>query len=72
VYTARYWVSLAGERIHREEALELRALDRGLVGALAASLERRTAFDLSLNDGTLYLTIDGVVHAAALETHRLA
>ena len=67
----RYWASLAGARIHREEALELRAFDRGLVGALAAALERRTAFELSLNDGTLYLTLDGVVHAAALEVHRL-
>jgi len=48
---------LAGERIHRVEALELYAVDRGLVGGLAARLERRMAFNLSVHDRHLYLSI---------------
>src|SRR3954465_3443916 len=35
---------LAGERIHRADALELYAIDRELVAALAARLERRLSF----------------------------
>ena len=48
---------LAGERIHRAEALEVYAIDRGLIGELAARLERRMAFDLAVNDRDLYLSI---------------
>ncbi len=48
---------LAGERIHRADALELYAIDRGLVGALVARLERRMAFSLSVTDRELYLSI---------------
>ena len=48
---------LAGEAIHRAEALELFAIDRALVGALVARLERRVAFSLSVTDRELYLSI---------------
>ena len=48
---------LAGERIHRADALELYAIDRELVTALVARLERRVAFSLSVNDRELYLSI---------------
>jgi uncharacterized protein YaeQ len=63
--------NLSGERIHRAEALELYALDRALVGALAAKLERRMAFALSINERELYLsigddTLTGVVERCAL------
>jgi uncharacterized protein YaeQ len=67
--------SLAGERIHRVEALELYALDRALVAALAARLERRMAFALSINDRELYLsigtdTLTGVVRRCRVEEER--
>lgn len=48
---------LAGENIHHAEALELYAIDRALVGALVARLERRVAFSLSVTDRELYLSI---------------
>ena len=48
---------LAGERIHRAETLELYAIDRGLIAALAARLERRVAFSLSVTDRQLFLAI---------------
>ena len=48
---------LAGERIHRVEALELYAIDRRMIGALATRLERRMTFALSISDRELYLSI---------------
>ena len=68
----RYWESLAGERIHRAGSLELVALDRALVAALEARLERRMTFDLSVTDGVLYLTLDGELLTGTLTGHRLA
>ena len=50
---------VAGEKIHRAEALELYAIDRELIDALAKILERRMAFDLSVTGGHLYLSIGG-------------
>ena len=67
----RYWGSLAGERIHRPESLELYGLDRALVGAMVSRLERRMAFELSVTHGMLYLTIDHEMHSCALATYRL-
>lgn len=49
----------AGERIHRAEALELYALDRELVGALAKRLERRMKLEVSVSGGFLYVTAGG-------------
>ena len=61
VYThkdpAQFLKQLAGERIHNAGALELYALDRALVTALVARLERRVAFSLSVTDRELYLSI---------------
>ncbi len=54
---AQFLRSLSGARIHRVEALELYALDRPLVAALAARLERRMAFAVSINERELYLSI---------------
>jgi len=54
----RQW---AGERIYRAEALELYSIDRALVAAFVARLDRRMALTLSRTDGHLYVTIDDVV-----------
>jgi uncharacterized protein YaeQ len=48
---------LTGEKIHRPDELELYAVDRALVAALAARLERRVAFSVSITDRELYLSI---------------
>jgi len=48
---------LAGERIHRAEAIELYAIDRTLVSAVIARLDRRMAFALSVADRELNLSI---------------
>ena len=61
VYThkepAQFLKPLAGEKIHRANDLELYAIERGLVSALVARLERRVAFSLSIAEGELYLSI---------------
>jgi uncharacterized protein YaeQ len=61
VYThkdpAQFLKQLAGKTIHNAEALELYAIDRDLVAALVARLERRMAFSLSISDRELYLSI---------------
>jgi uncharacterized protein YaeQ len=49
---------LSGKRIHNAEALELYAIDRDLVRALVARLERRLAFSVSVHDRELYVSID--------------
>ena len=48
---------LAGEKIHRADSLELFAIDRELVSALVARLDRRVAFSVSVTDRELYLSI---------------
>ena len=48
---------LEGERIHRADALELYAIDRTLIGALTARLERRMAFSISITDRELYVSL---------------
>ena len=48
---------LEGERIHRGDALELYAIDRALIAALTARLERRMAFSISITDRELYISL---------------
>jgi uncharacterized protein YaeQ len=61
VYThknpTQFLKQIAGEKIHNAQALELYAIDRALVSALVAHLERRVAFSLSVTDRELYLSI---------------
>jgi uncharacterized protein YaeQ len=49
--------NLLGERIHRVQALEIYAVDRGLVGALAARLERRMDMSVAAGGGEFYVSI---------------
>ena len=58
---------LAGERIHRAEALEIHALDRELLAGLVARLERRMAFELSVTGRHLYVTVGGETIEGAVE-----
>ena len=48
---------LKGERIHRADAVELWAVDRGLVSQLAARLDRRMSLSLSVSDRELFVSI---------------
>jgi uncharacterized protein YaeQ len=61
VYTHKnpeqYLKQLAGEKIHRAGDLELYAVDRGLIAALVARLDRRVAFSVSINEREIYVSI---------------
>jgi uncharacterized protein YaeQ len=63
--------NLAGEKIHRAEALELYAIDRPFIAALAQRLERRMAFSLSINERELYLSIGADTLTGAVIRHPL-
>lgn len=62
---------LAGDRIHRADALELYGIDRELLAGLAAHLERRTKLDLAVTDRHLYATLGGATFSGAVERHAL-
>jgi uncharacterized protein YaeQ len=61
VYThkhpAQFVKQLAGRKIHNADALELYSLDRALISALVARLERRVAFSLAIADRELLVSI---------------
>ena len=48
---------LAGGKIHRVDAIEVYAIDRNLISALVARLDRRMAFGLSIADRELFISI---------------
>ncbi|PYR90400.1 MAG: hypothetical protein DMF84_21040 [Acidobacteria bacterium] len=50
--------ALQRERIHRADALEIYVLNRGLVAALVARLDRRMAFGLSVHEGEVLVAFD--------------
>jgi len=59
--------SLAGERIHRAETIELYGFDRELIAGLAARLERRMSFDLLVTDAHLFVSLEGATLSGELE-----
>jgi uncharacterized protein YaeQ len=62
---------LAGQKIHRPEALELYAFDRDLIAGLVGRLERRMRFDLSVTDRHLFLSIGDITLSGAVQRIRL-
>jgi len=63
---------LRGERIHRAEAIELWAVDRRLIAQLAARLDRRMTFAMSVTDRELYLSIGSDTLTGALVRYPLS
>jgi uncharacterized protein YaeQ len=62
---------LAAEPVHRAEHIEIYALDRSLLTALAARLERRMSFNLAVADRHLYLSLPNDTLAGVIERHRV-
>lgn len=75
VYTHRPPASivrqLSGEKIFRVEALELHAVDRELLAGLAAVLERRMAFELSVTDRHVFISLGSKTFSGAIERFSL-
>ena len=63
--------NLSGERIHRAEAVEIYAIDRPFIAALAGRLDRRMAFSLAVHDRELYLSIGADTLTGAVVRHPL-
>lgn len=58
---------LRGERIHRIEALEAYALDRGLLESLENKLARRLAFSLTVMEKHLYVSVGAESFTGVIE-----
>ena len=56
-----------GQRIHRAEHVEVYAVDRDLVSALADRLDRRMAWTLTRSDGALFVDAGGATLSGAVE-----
>jgi len=54
---SQFLARLAGERIHRAEAIEIYTVDMALINALVARLQRRMNFSLSLSDRELFIAL---------------
>jgi uncharacterized protein YaeQ len=66
------WLArLAGERIHRGEHIGIHVIDTALLNTLAARLERRMEFDLSVSEGTLYLSLGEETLTGSIEQRQL-
>ena len=59
--------TLAGERIHRVETIELIALPSKLVRSLEAAVERRMDWDVVVTGAHLYVTANGETLEGALD-----
>ncbi|MFI5235995.1 MAG: YaeQ family protein [Gemmatimonadales bacterium] len=64
----RQW---SGERIHRAAALELYSFDREMLAGLAALLDRRNVWALSVTDRHLFITIGDETVSGAVGRHSL-
>jgi uncharacterized protein YaeQ len=64
---AQFLRSIAGERIHRAQSVELYAVDRDLLAELSGRLDRRMKFGVSRSDGQLYLAFGGETLTGSVE-----
>ncbi|HXD73399.1 MAG TPA: YaeQ family protein [Vicinamibacterales bacterium] len=75
VYThkdpAQLMARLAGERIHRAEAIDVWAMDRALVAALVERLERRMSFSLAVSERELSVSFADATLSGTIVRHRL-
>jgi uncharacterized protein YaeQ len=58
---------LAGASVHASDRIELYRLDPAFVDAVAATLERRNTWALSVTEGALYLDVAGETRVGAVE-----
>jgi uncharacterized protein YaeQ len=66
------WLArLKGGRIHRVEALELFVVPQDLLAALVKRLERRMDFELTVSDGTLYISFEDGTLSGAIEARQV-
>jgi uncharacterized protein YaeQ len=62
---------LNGARIHRPHDIELWAVDRGVLSALVAQLDRRVTFSLAVTERELFVAIGSTTITGTLTRHVL-
>lgn len=62
---------LSGEKIHRGGDIPIRAFDRGLLEQVAALIDRRTSFALSVSGGELHFAFGDRTIAMPMIEHRI-
>ena len=62
---------LAGERIHRAEALEIYGIDRAMLADLVARLDRRMVLELTVSNGHAYITLGAATLAGTIQLYKL-
>ena len=69
---SQQWLAgLGSTRIHRAEEIEFFALDRSLIAALTAGLDRRMSFAMSVSDREIYLSFaDGSLQGTVTRLRR--
>jgi uncharacterized protein YaeQ len=63
---AQWLAGLRGAKIHRATDLELWSIDRRLIASMAAVLDRRMSFALSVSDNDLHVAFDDRVLSGAI------
>jgi len=75
VYTHRdarqLLAQLTGAKIHRAEGISIRFFDHRLIEEIAALIDRRTSFSLSVTHGELFMSIGEHNFTLAMVEHRL-
>jgi uncharacterized protein YaeQ len=69
--TGAWLERISGERIHQAQRVEIYAVDRELITALVARLERRMELDISVSERMLYVSVGDTTLTSALEPLRL-
>ena len=62
---------LAAGQVHRAAEIEIYAIDRELIGALAGRLDRRVRLDLAVSGREIYASIAGTTLSGSVTTHRV-
>jgi uncharacterized protein YaeQ len=68
---SQFLARLAGERIHRAETVALYAIDRALVAALCARLDRRMDFALSVAGSEVTVSLENDTLTGAVVRYRI-
>jgi uncharacterized protein YaeQ len=75
VYTHRdvrqLLANLQGEKIHRAGAIRIRSFDRAMVDEIAALIDRRSSFALSVSGGEFHLSFSDRTFAMPIVEHRI-
>jgi len=64
-----YFRTLTGQRVHAPERLQIIEVDRALVAGLAAHVEKRTRWAVSVNEDEVYVDVDGASLHGELRRH---